>query len=254
MKKMILGLLSVLVLAASVNVAYAKVKVTSPETAQAIKYYKSGDYTQAYLKCTEIVKNDPSNALATYYLAMTFVQLGKKDEAINAYEKVIDLSQNSVLGSYATKGKRCIETPEDCHAPEIKADESPEDRFIKGAFGSGFSEKAREVHEIEKIKSIQREINNNDELTPDKFRGYKDFSSYAPTNDEIVAAIRTLQRAGIADSFIGNGSDVYGILGSGEQNRNYDVMNMLYAAGGKNTDLNPQIIRSLMSAQMSANF
>ena len=91
-------------------------------------------------------------------------------------------------------------------------------------------------------------------MTPDQFRGYKDFSSYAPTNDEIVAAIRTLQRAGIADSLIGNNSDIYSIHGTGEQNRNYDIMNMLYASGGKNADLNPQIIRSLLSTQMSANF
>lgn len=255
MKKTILGLLSVLILIASVNVAYAKVKATSPETAQAIKYYKSGNYTQAYVACSQIVKKDPSNALAQYYLAMTYAQLGKKEEAIFTYDRVISLSERSVLGSYAKKGKKCLENPAACHEPEVKPkEESPEDRFIKGAYGSGFSEKARGVHEREKIENIKREINRNDEMTPDQFRGYKDFSSYAPTNDEIVAAIRTLQRAGIADSLIGNNSDIYSIHGTGEQNRNYDIMNMLYASGGKNADLNPQIIRSLLSTQMSANF
>lgn len=255
MKKTILGLLSVLILITSVNVAYAKVKATSPETAQAIKYYKSGNYTQAYVACSQIVKKDPSNALAQYYLAMTYAQLGKKEEAIYTYDKVIGLSDRSVLGKYAKKGKRCLEQPSACHEPDVKPiEESPEDRFIKGAYGSGFSEKARGVHEREKIENLKREINRNEEMSPDKFRGYKDFSSYAPTNDEVVAAIRTLQRAGIADSVIGNGSDMYNISGAGAQSRNYDIINMLYASGGRNADLDPQIIRSLLSTQMSANF
>lgn len=257
MKKTILRILSVLILMASVNVAYAKVKATSPETAQAIKYYKSGNYTQAYLSCTNIVKKDPSNALAQYYLAMSNVQLGNKDEAIAAYNTVISLSENGILGSYARKGKRCIEEPSMCHAPEKPVVElSPEEKFIKGKYGSGFSQKARGVHEKEKIENLKREINRYDELAPDKFRGYKDFSSYEPTNDEIVAAIRTLQRAGISDAVLGNNknSDLYGILGTNYSGRNYEMLNMLYNSKGGTTELNPQVIQSLLSTQMTTNF
>lgn len=257
MKKTMLRILCVLLLMASVNVVYAKVKATTPETAQAIKYYKAGNYTQTYILCSKIVKDDPSNALAQYYLAMSNVQLGRKDDAINAYNNVIILSENGVLGSYAKKGKRCIEEPSLCHEPVKKeVEESPEDRFIKGSFGSGFSEKARGVHEKEKMENLRREINRNEELAPDKFRGYKDFSSYAPTNDEIVAAIRTLQRAGLSDAVLGNGyaSDVSSLLGTGNSGKNYDIMNMLYSKNGGAVDLNPQIIQSLLSTQMSANF
>ena len=64
-----------------------------------------------------------------------------------------------------------------------------EDKFIKGGYGSGLSKDARAVHERAKIENLKREINRNDEVTPDKFKGYRDFSSYAPTNDEIVAAL-----------------------------------------------------------------
>ena len=257
MKKTMLRILSVLILMASVNVVYAKVKATSPETAQAIKYYKSGNYSQAYIACTKIVKKDPSNALAQYYLAMSNVQLGNKDDAINAYNNVISLSENTVLGSYAKKGKKCIETPELCHEPDQKpVEESLEDRFIKGSYGSGFSQKARGVHEREKIENLKREINRYDEMSPDKFKGYKDFSSYAPTNDEIVAAIRTLQRAGISDAVFGKGygSDIYGMLGTNNNSGNYEMLNMLYNNKGGNADLNPQVIQSLLSTQMTANF
>ena len=254
MKKTMLRILSVLILMASVNVAYAKVKATSPETAQAIKYYKAGNYTQSYITCTEIIKKDPANALAQYYLAMSNVQLGNKEEAINAYNNVISLSEKSILSSYAKKGKRCIETPSMCHEPEKPLiEETPEDKFIKGIYGSGFSQKARGIHEREKIENLKREINRNEELSPDKFRGYKDFSSYAPTNDEIVAALRTLQRAGLSDAAFGNNSDIYGILGADNSGRNYEMLNMLYNKGGA-TELSPQVIQALLSTQMTASF
>ena len=258
MKKTMLRILSILILMASVNVAYAKVKATTLETAQAIKYYKAGNYTQAYITCTNIVKKDPSNALAQYYLAMSNVQLGNKEQAIDAYDNVISLSEKSVLGSYAMKGKKCIQTPSMCHEPDKSpVEETWEDKFIKRSYGSGFSDKARGVHEREKIENLKREINRYDELSPDKFRGYKDFSTYAPTNDEIVAAIRTLQRAGLSDAvFSGNGygSDIYGILGNNNSGRSYEPFNMLYNNKGGTAELSPQVIQSLLSTQMTANF
>ena len=256
MKKTLLGILSILIVAASVNIASAKVKATSPETAQAIKYYKSGNYVQAYLSCTNIVNKDPSNALAQYYLAMSNVQLGRKAEAIDAYDTVINLSEGTVLGSYAKKGKRCIEDPSMCHAPsEEEQQETPEDKFIKSKYGSGFSKRARGVHEKESIEDIRREINRNDEIAPDKFRNYKDFSSYAaPSNDEIVAAIRVLQRAGMTDMISGGySSDVSGMLGAASSDRNYEVLKMLYG-NNSSTGLNPQLIQSLLSTQMTSSF
>ena len=44
-----------------------------------------------------------------------------------------------------------------------------------------------------------REMNRGNDVEPQKFREYKDFSGEVPTNDEIVAALRTLQRAGLSD-------------------------------------------------------
>lgn len=241
MKKVFFTLLSILILSASVNVVSAKVKATDPETAQAIKYYKAGNYVQSYISCLEITKKQPENALAHYYLAMSDVQLGKKAEAIAEYQTVMLLSQNGVLGSYAKKGKKCIETPHLCHETEASKDlETWEDKFIKSS--AGFSKKARGVHEREEIENIKREINRNDEMAPSQFRGYKDYSSYAPSNDEIVAALRTLQRAGLSDVVANNGYN----------DMSRDMLNMLY--DGKNSNLNPQVIQSLLTTQMSTSF
>ena len=264
MKKSILILFSVIVLLLGANVANSKVITANPATASAIKLYKAGDYTNAYSSLKEIVKKENANALTYYYLAMTEVQLGKIDEAIRDYETVMKMSPNGVLGSYAKKGKKCVETPNKCHEPEISpfaAKDTDEDRFIKGGYGSGFSKEARGVHEQQKINNLRREINRREELTPQNFKDYKDFSSQGPSNDEIVSALRTLQRAGLSD-VIGNSnynSDVANLLGV-ENNSNkagYDVLNMLFSQKNNSTtttNLNPQVIQSLLTSQMMTGF
>ena len=241
-------------------VVNAKPATTSPATAAAIKLYKSGNYIQSYLSFSEIVKKDPSNALAYYYLGMSSVQLGKKDEAIDNYSKAVELSPNGILGSYAKKGIKCAEDPVTCHDTPVstkKSEDTPEDKFIKGAFGSGLSNSARGVHEKQKIENIKREINRNDDLSPQKFKEYKDFSSYAPTNDEIVSALKTLQAAGLTNMLGGqNYSDISYMLGTQSSNsNNYDVLNALLGGnGGVNANINPQIIQSLLTTQMTAGF
>ena len=154
MKKHILVILSVLICTMSMAVVDAK-STTSPALASAIKMYKTKNYSGCYIALNDIVKKDPSNALAYYYLAMSSAQIGKKDEAIDNYTKVMSLSPNGVLGKYAAKGKVCLENPDKCHEPEEAAD--PDDAFIRGGFGSGFSEKVRSDYEKQKIENLMRE-------------------------------------------------------------------------------------------------
>ena len=258
MKKTILTILSIMIVFATAGVASAKVKATSPETAAGIKLYKAGNYTQSYLSFQEIVAKDPTNALAKYYFAMSAAQLGKKDQAIEGYQSVMALSPNGILGSYAKKGKRCLEMPTACHEPEVNPSEigdTAEDRFIKGAFGSGFSKDARGIYEKQKIENLKREINRNEDIAPAKFKEYRDFSSQAPSNDEIVAALRVLQRAGLSDVMSGNrySSDINSLLGT-QSGSNNDILNVIYGAGGNNSNLSPQVIQALLTTQMTTNF
>ena len=262
MKKTILAILSILVVTLSINCVSAKMAKTSPETAAAIKLYKAGDYTQSYVKFSDIVKKDPSNGLAHYYLGMSSIQLGKKEEGIESYNKAVELSPNGILGSYAKQGIRCAEEPFVCHdAPDKnKADESPEDKFIKSTFGSGFSDQARGTFEKQKIENMMREINRSDDISPTRFKDYKDFSSQAaPTDEEVVAAIRVLQKAGLGDYIGGHGynSDISALLGT-QQNSNsadYAMLNLLFNGNGiSNANVNPQLLQSLFTSQMTANF
>lgn len=245
MKKSIIALLSILVLVATINVASAKTTNNS-SLASAIKMYKAGNYSQSYNALSDIVSKDQSNALAYYYLAMTSAQIGKKDEAIENYEKVLNLSTNSQLTRYAKKGKVCLENPDKCSDPYD--DESDMDKFIRRSYGSGFSTEARSEYEKQKIENLMREMNRKDDIPSQKFKDYRDFSSEVPTNDEIVTALRTLQRAGLGNLVFGNGYSELSALGGRNANE-YDMINALM--GGKNTSLSPQVIQSLITNQMS---
>lgn len=182
---------------------------------------------------------------------MSSAQIGKKDEAIDNYTKVMSLSPNGVLGKYAAKGKVCLENPDKCHEPEEVAD--PDDAFIRGGFGSGFSEKVRSDYEKQKIENLMREMNRGKDVQPQNFKDYKDFSSQAPTNDEIVAALRVLQRAGLSDLVRGNNvTDLSLLTGNQGYNNENAVLNML--TGNGSSSLNPQVIQSLLTNQMSIGF
>lgn len=257
MKKKLLAVLAFLILVSLSNIAYAKSASSNSTIANAIRQYKAKNYTQSYLTLSEYVKKDPSNPVAFYYLAMNSAQLGKRDEAIANYNKVLSLSPSGQVEYYALKGKTCLEYPDKCNEPASK--ESELDNFIRGRFGSGFSNEARSIHEKQKIDNLMREINRDDEISPQKFKEYKDFSSQAkPTDEEVVAALRTLQKAGFGDIINHNNiSSDLSLLTGRRDSYNGSEYDMLYMLLGKNSGeakLSPQVIQSLLSNQMTAGF
>lgn len=250
MKKQILTILAVLVCSMSIACVEAK-NYASPEVNSAIKMYKAKNYTQCYDTLKQVVTKDPSNALAYYYLAMSSAQIGKKEEAIENYNNVINLSPNGQLEKYAMKGKVCLENPEQCNADMDNL--SPLDKFIKRDYGSGFSPQVRSEYEKQKIENLMREMNRGNDVTPAKFKDYKDFSSSVePTNDEIVAALRVLQRAGLTNVINNSSSELSLLTGNNYNNNNAAILNMLTGNGDSN--LSPQVIQSLLTNQMSIGF
>ncbi len=245
MKKKILVLLSIVLLSSTINMAYSK-SGNSNELPGLIKLYKAGNYSECYLRLSDYVKKDPANAFAYYYLAMSSAQLGKKDEAITNYGKVLALtSPNGALGRYAQKGKTCLETPDKCTESTYS---SPMEEFIRGK-GAAVTEEVRSDYERLKIENMMREINRSDDIAPQKFEEYKDFSGAAPTNDEIVAALRTLQRAGLG-SFNNYSADLSLLTGYQQKPEEVQMMNMLVG----NPSINPQLIQSLLTNNMSLGF
>ena len=215
----------------------------SATLSNAIKLYKIGNYSQCYNVLEGVVKNDPSNPLVYYYLGMVNAQLGRGDEAVINYEKAINLTpKNNNLNRFARKGKRCIETPDKC---EESLFDSLEDEFIQNKQGRKFSNEVQSELERLKIENLMREMNRNDAIEPQRFREYKDFS-HTPTNDEIVAALRTLQKAGFGNMISNGFSELSVLTDNSQQNSMFNMMN--------SSSLNPQLIQALFTNSMTQGF
>lgn len=231
-----------LVLFSTIGATQAKTVVNS-DLAKAIKLYKAGNYSGCYSQLDSVIKNDPANALAYYYKAISAAQIGRSQEAISNYERVLTLNpSDNNLARYAKKGKRCLETPDKC---EDTVFNNLDEEFIRNRFGSKFSEEVKSDYERLKIENLMREINRSDSIDPQKFKEYKDFSSL-PTNDEIVAAIRTLQNAGIGNFHSNNYADLSILTGNSQQNT---MLNMMGSSA-----MNPQLIQALLTNNISQGF
>ena len=240
MKKRVLTVLSILIIASAFSVAQAK--STDSLVSKAIKDYKQGNYSECYVELGHYIEQDPANAIAYYYLGMAATQLGKKDEAISYYDKAIGLSSKSnKLNHYASKGKKCLENPESCNKPSSNI----EDIFLLNKDNSIFTKDAKAEHEKLQIEHIRREMNRNDSISPEKFKEYKDFSTKAPTNDEIVAALRTLQNAGLSN-MINPTNDLSFLTNSQQHNSIYSMM------GSQN--MNPQLLHTLLTNSITQGF
>ena len=97
-----------------------------------------------------------------------------------------------------------------------------------------------------------REMNRSNDIDPNKFKEYKDFSSMnndTPSNDEIVAALKTLQNAGLGNMFNNNNnySDLSLLMGG--QSGQYNMFNMM-----NSSSLNPQVIQAMLTSNMASGF
>lgn len=238
MKKFWLLTISLLLMfGQSLNCAMASSHKPSGPVSIAIRKYKAGNYTGCLQDTQMIVKRDPSNVIAYYYMAMAYSQAGRKDKAIEAYQKVLSLKPNAVLYRYASTGKRCLETPDKCK-PTDKSSEI--DKMVTSPYGDGMSAKVRGDIEQKRLDAVRQEINSGKDVNNYQFRQFPDYThrteadvedsvavqpemelpadtpieakasapvrtqakvdsqvSKQPTNDEIVAAIKILKQAGL---------------------------------------------------------
>lgn len=80
------------------------------------KYHKS-DFAGCLQECISYVRKNPNDTLGFYYLAMCYSKVSDKENAIKAYEKVIELNANPMIVKYATNGRNCVlgSTEETCY-------------------------------------------------------------------------------------------------------------------------------------------
>lgn len=257
-------------------------------TATLVKKYKAGNYTGCLQDAQYVVKKDPSNAVAYYYMAISYVQAGNQTEAINAYKKVLSLKPNATLYKYATTGKTCLETPDKCKEENM----SDVDKAVRAPLGDGLSEKVRDEMELKRLEGIKNDINNGKDVNNYELQKFKDYSnsrseakpaektsketSSQPNNDEIVAALKVLNKAGL-NPYTQAANNPYSaqtqnpelaplsaMMGGNNQsgNNNNSMLDMLpymlaqNKAGGENgaNSYSPQIMQAMMMNSMLPDF
>lgn len=239
----------------------------------AINKYKHGNYSGCLQEMISLTKTDPANPVVYYYMGMSYTQVGKKDQAVKAYEAVLKLNSDRILTEYARKGRDCLVGGPTC-APETAEGETDEalDDFINSPYGNGFSEELNQEVKQQQLKNIQKTINEKKDLEHEDIQKIKDFdhkgeaadqkktAENTATNDDIIKAIETLKKAGVTVSVTPmQMNNQYAELGMllGNNNNNNSMMNMvpfLMSQHQNGQKIDPQLLQSMMMNSMLPDF
>ncbi len=248
--------------------------------------YKAGNYTGCLQELFSLVKKDPSNALAYYYMAMAYTHINLKDEAVAAYERVIALNPNEYLVDYATKGRDCLTDGPACKPQQAAAEEMSElDKFINAPYGNGLSPELNEEVKQKQLINIKETINQKEELEHKDIQKIKDFDkknsdskSEAITGDkiaqvsdeEVLKAIKTLKDAGLNLTVQSENpyaqmmqyqdpkmAEMSMLLGNNNNNNGNSMMNMLpmlMSQAQKGQNIDPRVMQAVMMNSMLPDF
>lgn len=108
MKKILSLILFFAMILGITGIAQAASTVYNAKIKTAITKYKAKNYTGCIQDLKDVVTNDPSNAVAHYYLANAYTKVGQKDVALKEFDKVISINSVPVLSAYSIQAKDCI--------------------------------------------------------------------------------------------------------------------------------------------------
>ena len=259
----------------------------------AIAKYKKGNYIGCIQELYSLTEKDPSNALAYYYLAMAYANVGASSDAVSAYEKVISLGSNKFLVDYATKGRDCLTGGPACAPPpppetdekdeEVSKEEAALDEFINAPYGNGLSPELNLEMKKKELKNIQQTINKKEDLNKEDIQKIKQFddknksdagtndkiASASPSDEDILNAIKTLKDAGVtvnvqpsgdmtAQMFAQNPqmAEMNLLLGNSNNNNN-NMMNMIpfmMAQSQSGKNIDPRVMQAMIMNSMMPDF
>ena len=253
----------------SEDIYYANANIDS-----AVRKYKNGNYSGCLQEMISLTKIDPSNPVVYYYMGMSYSKVGKKDQAVKAYEQVMKLNSDKTLKQYALRGRDCLVGGPACPGADEGSDPTL-DSFINSPYGNGFSDELNQQVKEKQLKDIQKTINQKQDLEEEDIEKIQKFdqkseltaddklASNTASDDEILQAIQTLKNAGVNISVnpvnmpINNQyNDMSMFLGNGNNNNN-SMMNMVpfllnqYQNGEK---VDPQVIQAMMMNTMIPDF
>lgn len=243
--------------------------------------WKEGDQKaeeEARKMLKEIQKEVPRSTLDKwsylfYYYALSFHQLGYKNEAKQFYRaaEAFTWESKSQIFLFSQQAIKCIDNPTSCQSSDM-------DEFIKS--GKQVSDEIIKDELKRKLQKNQKEINQGKDLSALPIENEKlawvdsgispevaDFATAGankaeeniPTDEEIGKAVRTLQRAGINPvNYMGKNpynneyAQLNAILNDGNQNYPNDYSTMMMMNGSKN--ISPQLMQTFMQQQMMGGF
>lgn len=249
--------------------------------------YKMGNYSGCLQEIYSVLKKQPSNAIAYYYLALVNTRLDKKEEAVTAYEKVIELKPNQYLVDFATKGRDCLTGGPACHPETQQTQKQGEqlddlDKFINAPYGNGLSPELNNEIRQKQLNNIKETINKKDNLEKPDIQKIKKFDNskseaeetikIAQVSDEdVLKAINTLKEAGVNVSVQSSESNPYAQMSQyqdprmaemsmllGGNNNNNNTMNtvlpMLMTQAQKGENVDPRLMQAVMMNSMMSDF
>lgn len=264
-------IISVICMFCFVNITFAQGDLST-----GIEAYQSGNYSQCIENMKMIVKDDPTSVVGYYYLALSYTMTGQELLAVQNYNKVINLNSDSTLTKLARQGKSSINNSSkiENQLRDITEDikETVEEEYNPILQDGSVKESSKDIPE----KTVPIQAKTMQTIKASDYKGVSpkpnnNTPNAQPTNDDIVNAIRTLQKAGLLQN--GAAGLVNGqnnmpmqmpmdsrtqqmnamLMMMNNNGNNNGMMNMMpYMNNGGKVD--PQLMQMMLMNQMMPNF
>ena len=99
-----------LILLVTLGIETVATEVCPNAVRNAIWKYQHKDYVGCIQDLEDYSKEDPSNAIAYYYTGIAYMNIGLKDKAIDAFDKVSTINSVPILSSYAIQASNCMKS------------------------------------------------------------------------------------------------------------------------------------------------
>lgn len=171
----------------------------------AIEKYKNRNFLGCISDLKIETAKDPTSAIAWYYLGNAYMNIAMKQEAHEAFDKVVQLNTVPKLTSYSIQAKVCMENPARCTYQDFNKDQISQlkadptgflesyfanlnkdtrsetdieiEKLINGGYGGNLHPDAKNVILQERTKIQQTQGNNR---------------AYLPTNDKLAEALQLI--------------------------------------------------------------
>ena len=244
-------LIATTIAANSANALQYGIKPVAPKISESLKpmiaKYKKENYIGAMQDLEELVKKEPKNTYAKYYLALCYTRLGYKEEARIIYREIVDRDENLALSHYSQRALDCIENANSplCN-PQANIDTTTKEELSDMDI---FIQSGRKIHPsaMDKITREKMEFKLQEEeylrQQQEQEAQMQNLQSYKmPTNEEIATALNTLTKVGL---------NPYNQFNPISQAQQFDLMGQnLNSYGMYANNSNPEVLKMLMQAQM----